>query len=502
MRFMLITIVSLTAACQTANAQDCDPHWETFNGGVNGTILSMVNLPNGDIVVGGEFSVAGGVPAHNIARWDGAAWHPLGEGVDGWVPIIRARANGRIVVLGNYSSTDGVNLQVDLREWDGTAWNPIPLTVGGRWPLLANSVSSMFVLRDDSLIIFGQLTTLNQLPITTSARFAGGTWTQHGSPGSLGSLWPSEVTVLLESENGAMRGFGTFRTVANDVRPTEASFDGQVWREVTTPTPSAGRPKAYFQADDGSEYIGGNMLFWNGQNGPLLKRRNGVISQLAPSTHTGHSVNAFSRMNSQRLLVGGSLPDLNNIAILDGDILRPIGTGTNGTVTTILELPNRKVVIGGSFTSVGGQPAGGIAASWPFQDVLISRQPTDQSVTSGSTATFSLEAVQQGVCPTPMSFQWQRRDPRIEDPNASNAWIDLINDGNFINTTQQTCSILSPTASLATGFRCRITSCTCRNPTYSDVVNFNIACPADFNADGGVDFNDVEAFFERWQDGC
>jgi hypothetical protein len=33
-------------------------------------------------------------------------------------------------------------------------------------------------------------------------------------------------------------------------------------------------------------------------------------------------------------------------------------------------------------------------------------------------------------------------------------------------------------------------------------VNFNIACPADFNADGGVDFTDVEAFFERWENGC
>jgi probable HAF family extracellular repeat protein len=28
------------------------------------------------------------------------------------------------------------------------------------------------------------------------------------------------------------------------------------------------------------------------------------------------------------------------------------------------------------------------------------------------------------------------------------------------------------------------------------------ACPSDFNADGGVDFSDVEAFFERWENGC
>jgi hypothetical protein len=33
-------------------------------------------------------------------------------------------------------------------------------------------------------------------------------------------------------------------------------------------------------------------------------------------------------------------------------------------------------------------------------------------------------------------------------------------------------------------------------------VNFDIACPSDFNADGSVDGDDVIAFFERWDGGC
>jgi hypothetical protein len=77
-----------------------------------------------------------------------------------------------------------------------------------------------------------------------------------------------------------------------------------------------------------------------------------------------------------------------------------------------------------------------------------------------------------------------------------------VDDGNFVNTTLATFSILNPTAALATGFRCRIQGCSCKNAIYSDEVNFSIACPADFNADGGVDFTDVEAFFERWENGC
>jgi hypothetical protein len=182
--------------------------------------------------------------------------------------------------------------------------------------------------------------------------------------------------------------------------------------------------------------------------------------------------------------------------------MTPLGNGANGPVVSSLTLPDGQIVIAGSFTSVGNQPCGFIAKAWPLLDVEVTRQPVDQAVAAGSTATFSLQAVQQGSCPTPMALQWQRRDPRVADPNAPDAWIDLVDDGNFVNTTLATFSILNPTAALATGFRCRIQGCSCKNAIYSEEVNFSIACPADFNADGGVDFTDVEAFFERWENGC
>jgi hypothetical protein len=188
--------------------------------------------------------------------------------------------------------------------------------------------------------------------------------------------------------------------------------------------------------------------------------------------------------------------------MLDHNGLHSIGDGANGTVALSLALPDGQVLVAGSFTSISNQPCGFIAKAWPLLDVEVTRQPVDQAVAAGSTATFSLQAVQQGSCPTPIALQWQRRDPRVADPNASDAWIDLVDDGNFVNTTEATFSILNPTAALATGFRCRIQGCSCKNAIYSDEVNFSIACPADFNADGGVDFTDVEAFFERWENGC
>jgi sulfatase modifying factor 1 len=135
----------------------------------------------------------------------------------------------------------------------------------------------------------------------------------------------------------------------------------------------------------------------------------------------------------------------------------------------------------------------------------IASEPTDQVATIGAPTTFVVELADTG-CATTVSYQWQRRDPLVEDPNAADAWIDLRNGHEFYNVTTNALVINKPLPSIASGYRCKIGGgCGCRPLSgfiYSNTVNFSIACPADFNADGGIDFGDVEAFFERWENGC
>ncbi len=137
----------------------------------------------------------------------------------------------------------------------------------------------------------------------------------------------------------------------------------------------------------------------------------------------------------------------------------------------------------------------------------IDVQPTDQSVSVGNAATFIVQVAAAPACTTPVTYQWQRRNPAVADPAALGAWIDLADDATFSGVQARNLSITNPIPALATGYRCKIGGgCGCEpNPggfVYTNTVNFNIACPADFNADGGVDFTDVEAFFERWENGC
>lgn len=239
-------------------------------------------------------------------------------------------------------------------------------------------------------------------------------------------------------------------------------------------------------------------------------------------------------------MTAGGVP-ARSIAQWNGVAWSSLGTGTDGMVTALTVLADGSLVAGGNFASAGGvlntrycalwdgttwlaletgvdravtallpRNAGDfVAAGTPwlasFERHSVT-QPENQNSAEGSPVTFS---VRVSGCPDTLSFQWQRRNPVVTDPNLPSAWFDLTDDGTFANTDRSTMSILRPLPSLATGYRCKIGNagnCTCgpghSTYIYSDIVNFSVACPADFNADGGVDFGDVEAFFTRWDNGC
>lgn len=62
-----------------------DERWVALGAGLAGAGSLAVNaiaVTRGDLLVGGSFTTAGGVAANNVARWNGAAWQPLGAGAD------------------------------------------------------------------------------------------------------------------------------------------------------------------------------------------------------------------------------------------------------------------------------------------------------------------------------------------------------------------------------------------------------------------------------------
>ncbi|MCC6357239.1 MAG: hypothetical protein IT450_00730 [Phycisphaerales bacterium] len=80
------------------------------------------------LYAGGSFDHAGGGPVENIARWDGASWHPVGSGtavagtgVSRLKPMTRGGAD-ELWAFGEFQSMGGVPAS-GLAMWDGTSWS-------------------------------------------------------------------------------------------------------------------------------------------------------------------------------------------------------------------------------------------------------------------------------------------------------------------------------------------------------------------------------------------
>ena len=112
--------------------------WSPLGNGVSGdgirTHIEAIAFRGNEIYVGGFFTHAGGIPANNIAKWDGTSWSALGTGTSipiGGAPDVQSLAfNGNdLYVGGSFTHAGGVAVNY-IAKWDGSAWSALK---GGVW---------------------------------------------------------------------------------------------------------------------------------------------------------------------------------------------------------------------------------------------------------------------------------------------------------------------------------------------------------------------------------
>ncbi len=134
-------------------------NWGGFGTGSATSIREILELPNGDVIVAGSFLQVGGVPASGIARWDGAAWQALGSGIVGiFLPIVDAVAvlpDGDLVVGGLFSSAGGTPA-ANIARWNGLAWSAFGTGTNA-------NVSALSFLDDGRLAVGGDFTSAGGL---------------------------------------------------------------------------------------------------------------------------------------------------------------------------------------------------------------------------------------------------------------------------------------------------------------------------------------------------
>ncbi|MBI5170753.1 MAG: T9SS type A sorting domain-containing protein [Candidatus Eisenbacteria bacterium] len=152
--------------------------WSALGTGVNSVVEEIQFADNGvggfDVIVVGQFTTAGGVPASRIAKWNGSAWSAFGSGVDGIVDAlwVDPRAGGYDVYVGGYFLNAGGQPAKYIAKWDGAAWSE----VGGGMNASVNAL----VKRAGVLYAGGNFTTAGGDSVYGVAAWDGSTWSRLG----------------------------------------------------------------------------------------------------------------------------------------------------------------------------------------------------------------------------------------------------------------------------------------------------------------------------------
>ncbi|MBL9078148.1 MAG: hypothetical protein JNL08_11630 [Planctomycetes bacterium] len=207
--------------------------WSTVTS-LGSAVIDLVEMPNGDLVACGTFTVAGGVAANNIARWNGITWAPLGSGLDGPAYGMLVLPNGDLVAVGAFTSAGGAAAN-SVARWDGTSWSPF----GGGIPLAAGeSVFRAASAPNGDLYVVGRFAQLGGVPANSIARWDGSAWQTVGG-GLQSGTSAAGVSGLAVQPNGRVVVGGGFTTAGGVAAPHVAVWDGSTWAPLGAGLPAS-----------------------------------------------------------------------------------------------------------------------------------------------------------------------------------------------------------------------------------------------------------------------
>ncbi len=267
--------------------------WSALGTGLGGvtfpTAFALTVFDDGTgpaLYVGGSFITAGDMLMNRIARWDGASWSALGVGLGGGTfPSVRALcvfddgSRSALYAAGEITSAGGQPVNA-IARWDGAAWSAVGQgLIGGGTPW----VNALCVFDDGSgpaLYAGGRFTSAGGVAASRIARWDGASWSALGT----GMSGPptsqfAEVRALGVFDDGTGPGLyagGVFAVAGGQAANSIARWDGASWSALGQGLGKvwASGPHALATFDGGSGpalYAGGEFKVSPGGDSYLAK---------------------------------------------------------------------------------------------------------------------------------------------------------------------------------------------------------------------------------------
>lgn len=340
--------------------------------GVGGNFSTVYALAfaGSDLIVAGQFEQAGGVPAQNIARWNGSTWSAIGPpdsngipGISGIVYDIVATGND-IYAAGSFDFAGGLSAN-RIARWDGTSWSALGSGLGGA----GDGYVDALALSGGDLYAGGDFTVAGGVPANRVARWNGSTWSALGSGSSNGTNAP--VYSLAASGNTVYVG-GDFTAAGGQPANHVARWNGSGWSLLGTPArngvdggvyamlvTAAGLYAAGQFTDIGAQQIRNVAYFdgtaWTGLGSDETNGVNRTVFAIAQSSSDIYVGGYFDEAGGQ---------PANFAARFDGSAWSALGSGIGNGVNNVIEalaVAGNDLYAGGRFTQAGGQVANYIA---------------------------------------------------------------------------------------------------------------------------------------------
>lgn len=357
---------------------------------LNGTVTALNTDAPGVLLVGGNFTSAGGkANADRIARWNGSAWSALGSTpLSNGAVFAIAYHDGKVYAGGTFINAGG-NPNADfLAVWDGATWAPF-CTPSVPGPAFGGSVAALQVI-GNTLYVGGAFQNgagIDAADYLVACDLTTGT---SSSTVDTDGDFPGGVYALAADSNGTLYAGGTFINLDTIAAADHvASYDGAWHAMGSGPSVGGGAVDSIVRgltASGTNVYVGtdatdiagiptaDHVAKWNGSAwsamGTNAAGTNGWFT-------TTTFINALSTFGSL-VFAAGSFQNANavatadGIAYFDGSTWRPVGSNGagNGPVNAnlvALAVFGGKVQAAGNFTSAGGDVRARSLASYALK---------------------------------------------------------------------------------------------------------------------------------------
>jgi uncharacterized delta-60 repeat protein/uncharacterized repeat protein (TIGR01451 family) len=350
------------------NAADPDNNFNIGTGGT-GPVNIVAVQADGKIIIVGWFISFNGASTKYLARLnaDGSVDNTftLGTALNYPPSSIAIQPDGKIIIGGeNLISFNGVPINGLARlNQDGTLDNSFNIGTG-----VDNSVSSIAIQPDGKIIIAGSFTSFNGVSINRLARL-----NEDGSLDNsfnIGTGVSANVNSIAIQANGKIIIVGWF-DIFNGITKNHVArinADGSLDNTFNIGTGADTTVTSIAIQADGKIVLGGWFSSFNGVSKNNLTRLNSdgtLDNTFNIGTGTDSEVFSIAIQKDGKIILGGAFGSFNGVSLnylarlnIDGSLDNSfnIGTGTNGSISSIAIQKDGKIILGGGFSSYQSIP--------------------------------------------------------------------------------------------------------------------------------------------------